>query len=155
MSQYDLTGKSDQKIQTMMEEISDYSPDFQVAISAEFQRRKLQRSVTQSSSSAVATASKSQSPQSVLLSTGEIGVAYDVVDAVFAYGSSSDGFLKTANPLEAYQKVANVLKERAVAVGGNAVTFATFDYRIAASAGCGGGKAFEVFAYGTAVRIRG
>ena len=153
MSQYDLTGKSDQKIQTMMEEISDYSPDFQVAISEEFQRRKLQRSLAHSPSSG-ATASKPQSPQSVLLSTGEIGIPYDVVDAVFAYGSSSDGFLKTANPLEAYQKVASVLKDRALAAGGDAVTFATFDYRVAANSGCGGGKAFEVFAYGTAVRIR-
>ena len=78
----------------------------------------------------------------------------DVIDAVFAYGSSNDGFLKTANPLEAYQKVAGVLKERAVAVGGNGVTFATFDYRVAVNSGCGGGKAFEVFAYGTAVRTR-
>lgn len=153
MSQYDLTGKSDQKIQTMMEEISDYSPDFQVAISEEFQRRKLQRALAHSPS-AGGTASKAQAPQSVLLSTGEIGVPYDVIDAVFAYGSSSDGFLKTANPLEAYQKVASVLKERAAAAGADAVTFATFDYRVAAGTGCGGGKAFEVFAYGTAVRIR-
>lgn len=114
MSQYDLTGKSDQKIQTMMQEISDYSPDFQVAISEEFQRRKLSEGAARSASSAVVTASKSQGAKSAILSTGEIGVAYDVIDAVFAYGSSSDGFLKTANPLEAYQKVASVLKERAV-----------------------------------------
>jgi uncharacterized protein YbjQ (UPF0145 family) len=73
---------------------------------------------------------------------------------VFAYGSSTDGFLKTANPMEAYEKVANVLKQQAAAAGGDGVIHATFDYRVAASTGCGGGKAFEVFAYGTAVRTR-
>ena len=152
MSQFDLADKTDQKIQSMMDDIASYSPDFQIAIRDEFQRRNLQTRPARSTSGS---ADKLRLPDSpVLLSTGEIGQPYDVIDAIFAYGSSTDGFLKTANPLEAYQKVAGVLKERATAAGGDAVTFATFDYRVAASAGCGGGKAFEVFAYGTAVRIR-
>jgi hypothetical protein len=154
MAEFDLTSKSDEKIRAMMQEIGGYSPEFQMAIRQEFQRRNLQPILEGADLTSRGTRAVEKQPVVVLLSTGEIPLPYDVLDAVFAYGSSNDGFLKTANPLEAYQKVAGVLKERALAVGGNGVTFATFDYRVAANSGCGGGKAFEVFAYGTAVRTR-
>lgn len=154
MAEFDLTSKSDQKIRKMMEEIGGYGPEFQLAIRQEFQRRNLQPIHDQHGAVTAPTRAEGRVSGTILLSTGEIPVPYDVIDAVFAYGSSNDGFLKTANPLEAYQKVAAVLKERAAEAGGDAVTFATFDYRVAIHSGCGGGKAFEVFAYGTAVKTR-
>jgi hypothetical protein len=89
----------------------------------------------------------------LILSTGDIRQNYTIIDPVFAYGSSNDGFLKTANPLEAYSKVADLLKDRAAKMGADGIIHATFDYRVAAKTGCGGGKAFEVFAYGTAVKL--
>jgi Putative heavy-metal-binding len=91
----------------------------------------------------------------VTVSTGDFKEPYDIIDLVFAYGSSGEGFLKTANPLEAYGKVADQLRERAAKIGANGVVHAAFDYRTAVGAGCGSGKqVFEVFAYGTAVRTR-
>jgi hypothetical protein len=88
----------------------------------------------------------------VIVSTGGIPQAHQVLDVAFAHGSSADGFLKTANPLEAYTKVTDILREQAAAMGGNAVIHTTFDYRVAVSPGQGGEKALEVFAYGTVVR---
>jgi uncharacterized protein YbjQ (UPF0145 family) len=91
----------------------------------------------------------------VMLSTGDLKDPYDIVDVVFAYGSSGEGFLKTANPLEAYAKVAEQLRNRAAKAGANGIVHAAFDYRTAAGTGCSSGKqVFEVFAYGTAVKIR-
>ena len=89
------------------------------------------------------------------LSTGDLKQPYDIVDVVFAYGSSGEGFLKTANPLEAYGKVANELRDHAAKLGANAIVNAAFDYRTASGTGCSSGKLlFEVFAYGTAVMLR-
>jgi len=91
----------------------------------------------------------------VTLSTGDLKEPYDIIDVVFAYGSSGEGFLKTANPIEAYGKVADQLRERAAKVGANGIVNASFDYRMAVGSGCSSGKqVFEVFAYVTAVKVR-
>jgi uncharacterized protein YbjQ (UPF0145 family) len=55
--------------------------------------------------------------------------------------------------MEAYSKVAEQLQSNAANMGATAVVHASFDYRVAVSSGCGGGRqVFEVFAYGTAVK---
>jgi len=91
---------------------------------------------------------------SVTLSTGDIKQPYTIIDTVFAYGSSDQALFKTANPMEAYSKVSEMLKQAAVKVGGNGIVWATFDYRVAVKQGCGGGsQSFEVFGYGTAVKV--
>ena len=87
----------------------------------------------------------------VIICTGSIPQAHQVLDVAFAHGSSSDGFLETANPLEAYTKITDALRHQAAAMGGNAIIHATFDYRVAASP-VTGRKALEVFAYGTVVK---
>ncbi len=91
---------------------------------------------------------------SVILSTGDIRQDYTILDTVFAYGSSTEGFLKSANPIEAYKKVGELLKQNAAKIGADGIVYATFDYRVAVKSGClSGGQAFEVFAYGTAVKL--
>ncbi|MCX6726231.1 MAG: heavy metal-binding domain-containing protein [Candidatus Shapirobacteria bacterium] len=79
----------------------------------------------------------------------------EILEIVFAYGSSSGGMFKTANPLEAYPKVRDQLAEAGTKIGADAVIGAHFDYRVASKQGCGGDtQAFEVFAYGTAVKFK-
>lgn len=90
----------------------------------------------------------------ITLTTGDIRSDYDVIGPVFAYGSSDQGILKTANPLEAYGKVSELLKQAGATAGGDGIVHAHFDYRVAVKSGCGGGQSFEVFAYGTAVKLR-
>lgn len=73
----------------------------------------------------------------MLVSTGDIHEKkYQIIEVVFAYGSSIDGFLKTANPMEAYKKVTEALRDEAKKHKGDAVIYAHFDYRVAAKAGC-------------------
>jgi hypothetical protein len=91
----------------------------------------------------------------VILSTGDIRRDYEIIDTVFAYGSSHEGFLKSANPIEAYQKVGDVLKQNAKKKGADGIVFTTFDYRVAVKSGCmSSGQSFEVFAYGTAIKFK-
>jgi hypothetical protein len=91
---------------------------------------------------------------SIVLSTGDIHKEYTIIDTVFAYGSSDQGFLKSANPVEAYEKVGELLKERAKKMGADGIAFTTFDYRVAVKSGCmSNNQSFEVFAYGTAVKF--
>lgn len=89
----------------------------------------------------------------LILSTGDIRQNYTIIDPVFAYGSSNNGFLKMVNPLEAYSKATELLKDRVAKKGADGIIQATFDYRVAANTGCSGEKAFEVFTYGTAVKL--
>lgn len=80
---------------------------------------------------------------------------YEIIDIIFAYGSSDEKFFKTANPLEAYPKVREQLREEAIKLGADAVIGTHFDYRVAMKQGCGGvGQSFEVFAYGTAIKFK-
>ena len=80
-------------------------------------------------------------------------IKYKIIEVVFAYGSSDSGFLKTANPMEAYPKVRDLLKNEAEKIGADAVIGAHFDYRTAVKSGCSGNQSsFEVFAYGTAIK---
>lgn len=80
---------------------------------------------------------------------------YEVLEIVFAYGSSDGALFKTANPLEAYPKVRDQLGETAIKIGADAVIGVSFDYRVSMKQGCGGSnQSFEVFAYGTAVKFK-
>jgi uncharacterized protein YbjQ (UPF0145 family) len=90
----------------------------------------------------------------ILLSTGEVQYQYRVIDVVFAYGNSSQSFFKDANPMEAYQRVSVMLEQAAAQIGANAVLWVKYDYRVALTQGLiGPNQVFEVFAYGTAVKL--
>jgi len=90
-----------------------------------------------------------QLPSSVriLLSTGDIPDKYEIVDLVFAHGSSSEGALKGVEPPQAFQILADWLGQTALKGGANAVINIRFDFKMA------GAGAFEVYAYGTAVKL--
>ena len=90
----------------------------------------------------------------ILLSTGEAPTNYQIIDVVFAYGNSSQTFFKGANPMEAYQRVSDMLEQAAAQIGANAVLWVKYDYRVAINQGLVlTNQVFEVFAYGTAVRL--
>lgn len=90
----------------------------------------------------------------MLVSTTNIDKKYEVIDIVFAYGNSTQGFLKTANPMEAYPKVKEALISEAEKLSAEGIIGITFDYRVAVKSGCGSSsQVFEVFAYGTAIKF--
>jgi hypothetical protein len=87
----------------------------------------------------------------ILLSTGDIPEKYQIVDLVFAHGSSSEGALKGMEPPQAFQILASWLGQTALKAGADAVINIRIDFKIAQ--GLLGARAFEVFAYGTAVKL--
>ena len=90
----------------------------------------------------------------MLLSTGDIKDNYQVLDLVFASGNSTEGFLKNCQPIDAYQKVAQLLAKTASSIGADGVINIRFDFRVAATQGVfSPNQVFEVYAYGTAVKV--
>ena len=99
---------------------------------------------------------RNQSRGEVLCSTGDIHEPYTIVDVVFATGNSTQGFLKIADPVEAYSEVLKSLKEAASRVGGDAVINVAFNYREATESGALANKqVFEIIAFGTAILRHG
>jgi transcriptional regulator of nitric oxide reductase len=90
----------------------------------------------------------------IILSTGEVSFDYKIIDVIFAYGHSSQTLFNGANPLEAYQKVSDILEHTAAQIGAEAVLWVRYDYRVALNSGLvTTNQVFEVFAYGTAVKL--
>lgn len=93
-------------------------------------------------------------PRNITLSTGEVPFSYEIIDIVFAYSNSSENFFQGANPIQAYEEVSNVLEQTAAQMGADAVIWIKYDYRVALNQGpLGPNQVFEVFAYGTAVKL--
>lgn len=84
----------------------------------------------------------------VLITTSDINVDYEIIDSIFAIASSKlrDG----ADP--AFIGVKKSLKQQCYQLGGQAVICCQFDYRTALDSRDNG--VLEIFAYGTAVRIK-
>jgi hypothetical protein len=93
----------------------------------------------------------------VLLSTGEMGRPYQVIDVIFAIDSadqSAPNRLAGADPGAVFNKVKVQLRRQCRAHGGDAVIHCRFSHRVAAGADLPGGKqTLEIFAYGTAVKF--
>lgn len=90
----------------------------------------------------------------ILVTTGDIKEDYEIIDAVFALDSCTEGVFKGADPNKAFDKVKNGLRKKAQELGGHAVINCEFEYRVAVSQGLIGSKqVIEIFAYGTAVRL--
>jgi hypothetical protein len=98
---------------------------------------------------------RAEAPARVLLSTGDIPQRYEIVDLVFAHGNSTEGFLKDVAPLQAFQIVSNLLGQTALQIGANAVVHIRLEFRLAGQGFLGARQAFEVYGYGTAVRLLG
>jgi hypothetical protein len=95
-----------------------------------------------------------QASPRVLFSSGDIPYQYDVLDLVFAHGNSAEGTMKGLQPVQAFQMLVNWLGQTAVHLGANAVIHIRLEFRVSSGQGLlGGGQAFEVYGYGTAVKI--
>ena len=90
----------------------------------------------------------------VIISTGDVKGEYEVLDTIFALGSGEAG-LFTRAPDNAFKGVKSELISKCKNLGGNAVIFCQFEYRITVNEGLFGNKqGVEIFAYGTAVRMK-
>ena len=90
----------------------------------------------------------------MILSTGDITNNYQIIDLVFAYGISNEDKQKGSNPLEAYSHASKILAHTAEKLNANAVINIRFDSRVAIEKTTAGShKVFEVYGYGTAVKI--
>ncbi len=90
----------------------------------------------------------------ILITTGDINEDYEIIDAIFALDSCTEGFFKSADSNKAFDKVKDGLRKKASELGGHAVINCQFEYRVAVSQGLMGSKqVIEIFAYGTAVRL--
>ena len=85
-------------------------------------------------------------------STGDLGHPYQVLDTIFALDSNKEGLFSGADPNTAFNGVKEQLRKKCAAIGGDAVIFCQFQYRVAVGSGLTGSKqVVEIFAYGTAV----
>ena len=90
----------------------------------------------------------------MILSTGDIKGNYEIIDLVFAYGdSTAEGCFGSCTPPQAYEKASQLLAQSATGKGANAVINIRFDFRVAQN--FRNKQVFEVFAYGTAVKVKG
>ena len=93
----------------------------------------------------------------ILITTGNLDeqVEYEIIDAIFAIGSTTESFWKGIDANNAFLGVKNELRKKCAELGGQAVVNCQFQYRVAVADGAFGSKkqVIELFAYGTAVRI--
>jgi DNA-directed RNA polymerase subunit RPC12/RpoP len=93
----------------------------------------------------------------IILSTGQVGRPYQVIDIVFALDSADPRALihrAGADPGAAFSKVKMQLRHQCSARGGDAVMDCQFFHRVAEGSNLPIGKQpVEIFAYGTAVKF--
>lgn len=91
----------------------------------------------------------------ILISTGNIQRGYDVIDAVFAVAFNEETWFKAANPSDSFEGVKEQLRNKCRVLGGDAVIYCQFEYRISVKPGVGVNKQVaEIWAYGTAVTYK-
>ena len=89
----------------------------------------------------------------ITISTGSIPEKYETIDTIFAIDSAEEGFFTSVPINKAFEGVKSKLISTCESLGGNAVIFCQFEYRVAVAQGLFGSKqAIEFFAYGTVVR---
>jgi uncharacterized protein YbjQ (UPF0145 family) len=92
----------------------------------------------------------------MLLATGPINEPTETLGVVIAMGTSvASGCAGLVNPMEAYQKANNALKDLGREMRADAVISVNYQLRSAVSRSCGsnGRQVFEVYASGTAVKF--
>lgn len=87
----------------------------------------------------------------MLFSTGDIKQEYNIIDIIFAYGSTKEGFFGGTNTNKAFEEVKAELSKKCTTIGGDAIINCHFEHRVAVD---GKKQAFEIFAYGTAVKLQ-
>lgn len=88
------------------------------------------------------------------ISSGGISRPYSVIGIVVGFASTTESCGSSIKVESTYQAALDRLVESASAKGANGLLFVNFQNRAAVAQGCTGPRqAFEVFAWGTAVRI--
>lgn len=99
---------------------------------------------------------KIESLNSIIISTGDIKEPYQIIDAIFTFDSNREkaNWFTTwlENPMMAFGHVKNNLRHLCYSLGGDAVINCQFEYRIALTDD--NTKILEIFAYGTAVKLK-
>jgi len=90
----------------------------------------------------------------MIISSGGVCQQYQVLGLVVGFASVSEGCGGGIKVEDTYQVALKRLTESAVAKGADGLIFVNFQNRVAVKAGCTGtSQAFEVFAWGTAVKF--
>ena len=89
----------------------------------------------------------------IIITTGDLKIDYEVIDAVFALDSCKEGILWGADPSKAFEKVKNKLRKKCKELDGDAVINCQFEYRYTDTINTFNvdKEVVEIFAYGTAV----
>lgn len=91
----------------------------------------------------------------MIVSSGAVCQQYEVLGLVVGFASASEGCSGGIKVEDTYQMALKRLTESATAKGANGLIFVNFQNRVAINTGCiGPTQAFEVFAWGTAVKIQ-
>ena len=67
----------------------------------------------------------------IIISTGDINEKYKILDTIMVLGSDVAGWIKGANPNQAFEMVKEQMRSIAVEKGGNAVINCQFQFRYA------------------------
>lgn len=90
----------------------------------------------------------------MIISSGGVCEQYQVLGLVVGFASVSEGCSSGVNVEGTYQTALRRLTESATAQGADGLIFVNFQNRVAVKPGCTGpSQAFEVFAWGTAVKF--
>lgn len=90
----------------------------------------------------------------MIISSGAVCQQYQVLGLVVGFASVSEGCSGGIKVEDTYQMALKRLTESATAKGADGLIFVNFQNRVAVKAGCiGTAQAFEVFAWGTAVKF--
>ena len=92
----------------------------------------------------------------VLVATGDLNEDYEIIDVIFALDSSTEKFFSSADPNQAFANVKDKLRQKCAELGGQAVINCEFEHRVASTTSAFGNakQVVEIFAYGTAVRLK-
>lgn len=98
---------------------------------------------------------RSEAISKVMLTTGGIQHPYEILDVIIAIEGHEAGYFDSANPAKAFDGVKKQLRTIAYDMKADVVVHCQFEYRVAAERGLFGSKqAIEIFAYGTAVKLK-
>jgi uncharacterized protein YbjQ (UPF0145 family) len=90
----------------------------------------------------------------VIISSGRICEMYQTLGLVVGFASQSEGCNGPVQVEKTYRAALQRLIDSAAAMRANGLIYVNFQNRVASQTGCNGTKqVFEVFAWGTAVRL--
>lgn len=91
--------------------------------------------------------------RSIMVSTGNINREYEVIDTIFAVGFNKETWFKAADPSKSFEGVKTQLQDKCRDIGGDAVIYCQFQYRISVNSDMLAKQVAEIWAYGTAVKF--